>query len=221
MSFYDNFKKEWLGRSVDYDHVYAKQCVDLIEQYCHELGVNGVYGNAIDYANHPSPAFAQNFQRVFTPQTGDIVVLNGLAGNPYGHIGIVDTDVTKFLEQNALGTNDGLGRNAIGVYRAIPTARVAGYFRLRANTPPPPPPPAKRSTVFLPSSAGDWHLYNLGYPLNYSVPGAVKGILQPQKFPPGLTYQIQGWVGDYGVVITTQYFGQGTIYVKGTSAVIK
>jgi hypothetical protein len=53
------------------------------------------------------------------------------------------------------------------------------------------------------------------------VPGTEKARLAPYQFPPGLTYKIEAWVGDYAVVIQTQMFGRGTIWVKNTEAVIK
>jgi len=219
---YAQFKNEWNGRRVDYDHVYAFQCVDLIEEYCHELGVNGVYGNAIDYAQHPSTAFAGNFERVNNYQPGDVVVLYGLPGNPYGHIGIFDhSDASGIwlLEQNATGSADGLGKSAIGVWRAIPTSRVAAIWRYKGSTPIPSPPPA-RSTVFLPSSVLTWRLYYVGSLLRPNTSDQ-KAVLAPHQFPPGLTYKIDAWVGDYAVVIDTQMFGKGTIWVKGTEAIIK
>lgn len=218
---YTSFKDEWNGRRVDYDKVYAYQCVDLIEEYCYELGFTGVYGNAIDYANKPSPAFAQHFSRVSTGMPGDVVVLNGLAGNPYGHIGIFDHQDGSgiwMLEQNAMGDGTGTGRSAIGVYRAIPLSRVAAIFRYNGNAPPTPDPAPARGTVFLPADNQYWHLYRVGSGLR---PGTsdVIATLAPAQYG-GLTYKIQALVGDYAVVIQTQMFGIGTIWIKGTDATI-
>lgn len=216
---YPKFKAEWNGRRVDYDKVYSFQCVDLIEQYCHELGVNGVYGNAIDYARKPSPQFAAHFSRVSDYKAGDVVVLNGLAGNPYGHIGIVDTDTTKFLEQNALGGGTGTGRNAIGVYRAIDKSRVAGVFRYKGTAPPIPAPAPARATVTLPASVQTWHLYYVGSQLRPNT-SDVKATLAPALYG-GITYKIDSWVGDYAVAVTTQMYGKGILWIKGTPAIIK
>lgn len=218
---YQDFKNEWNGRRVDFDHVYGFQCVDLIVQYCYELGFTGVWGNAIDYANRPSPNFVAHFNRVGDYQPGDVVVLYGLSGNPYGHIGIfdhADGNGLYLLEQNATGSGDGLGRSAIGVWRAIPTSRVAAIWRYKGTAPPPPAPAPARSTVFLPGDVQSWRLYRNGSGLRPNTSDEIAR-LAPSQFG-GLTYKIQAWVGDYAVVIQTQMFGSGTIWIKGTEAVI-
>lgn len=223
---YTNFKSEWNGRRVDYDHVYAYQCVDLILQYVKETAglATGVWGNAIDYWNKPTAVLLQKFDKIATqtPQQGDIVVLYGLSGNPYGHIGICDSvasTTVRLLEQNATGSADGLGRSAIGVWRDIPKSRIAGVLRLKAPVVAPAPPPA-RSTVFLPSSVRTWAAYRVGSGLRKGTSDQI-ATLTPYAYPPGLTYKIEAWVGDYAVVITTQMFGRVTIWVKGTEAQIR
>lgn len=223
---YEQFKQEWLGRRIDYDHVYAYQCVDLILEYCKEVCnlPTGIWGNAIDYATHPTPTFAAHFSKVTNGQyqPGDIVVLNGLPGNPYGHIGIFDHQDANgvwLLEQNKNGDATGLGGSAIGVYRAIPLSRVNTVWRFNGQLPPVPMPAPARSQVFLPASAGPWHLYYFGSSYNPNDPRAVKGILRPDLFG-GLTYKIVSWVADEAVVIDTQDFGRGVIWVKGTPAQI-
>lgn len=222
---YTDFKNEWLGRRIDYDHVYAFQCVDIILEYVYELYglATGVSGNAIDYWNHPSPALLTKFDKVSTTDChqGDIVVLNGLSGNPYGHIGICDSQDASnvtILEQNGAGGGDGLGRNAVET-RAIPKSRIAGVLRPKGTPVPPPTPAPARSTVFLPGSVQSWRLYRVG---SYLRPNTTDQIatLAPAAFG-GLTYKIVGWVGDYAVIIDTQMFGRGVIWVKGTVAEIK
>lgn len=221
---YSSFKSSWTGRRVDYDHVYAYQCVDLILIYIkEEYGLaSGVWGNAIDYWRRPSAPLLTKFDLVGGTdcKQGDIVVLNGLAGNPYGHIGICDSqdgsNVT-ILEQNGNGSGTGTGGDAVRL-RAIPKSRIAGLLRPKGAPAPPPAPPAARSTVFLPSSVQSWRLYPVGGSL---VIGTEKAKLAPYQFPPGLTYKIEAWVGDYAVVIQTQMFGRGVIWVKGTEAQIK
>lgn len=224
---YTNFKNEWTGRRVDYDHVYSYQCVDLILQYVKEnYGLaSGVWGNAIDYWTHTSPPLLTKFDKLSTKtcKPGDIVILYGLSGNPYGHIGICDsqTDTTvRLLEQNSTGGATGTGRNAIGVYRDILKTRIAGVLRPKSSPVPAPKPPAARSTVFLPSSVRSWRLYRVGSYLRPNTNDEI-GRLAPSAFPPGLTYKIVSWVGDYAVVVDTQMFGRGVLWVKGTEAVIK
>jgi len=223
---YQTFKANWTGRKVDYDRVYAFQCVDLILQFVkEEYGLaSGVWGNAIDYWNRPSPALLTKFSPIqgTSAQQGDIVVFNGNAGNPYGHIGICDRQDGSgiwILEQNALGGGDGNGRNAIGVYRAIPVSRVAGILRPKSAPVPPPAPAPARATVTLPGNVQSWRLYRVGSGLRPNTSDQI-AVLAPAQFG-GLTYKIEAWVGDYAVVIQTQMFGRGVIWVKGTEAIIK
>lgn len=223
---YQSFKTAWSGRRVDYDRVYSFQCVDLILQYVKDCyGLNtGVWGNAIDYWNRPSPALLTKFSLVSGSdcRQGDIVVLHGLSGNPYGHIGICDSQTAttvRLLEQNKNGGGTGTGSNAIGVYRDIPKSRVAGLLRPKSAPTPPPPPAPARATVTLPGNVASWALYRVGSGLRKGTSDQI-ATLAPAKYG-GLTYKIEAFVGDYAVVIQTQMFGRGTIWVKGTSAIIK
>jgi hypothetical protein len=217
---YAQFKAEWNGRRVDYDHVYGYQCVDLIVQWCYEHGIgSGVWGNAIDYANRPTPVFVANFVRVSDYKQGDVVVLYGLSGNPYGHIGLYDSEGApgniRLLEENGTGSGDGLGKSAIGVWRDIPKSRVAAIYRYKGDVVVPAPAPA-RFTVFLPADVQSWRLYRVGSGLRPNTTDQI-ATLAPSQFG-GLTYKIEAWVGDYAVVIQTQMFGRGVIWVKGTEA---
>lgn len=223
---YSQFKAEWFGRRIDYDHVYAYQCVDLILQYvkeCYGLS-SGIWGNAIDYWRRPSAPLLTKFDLVSSTncKQGDIVVLNGLAGNPYGHIGICDSQTATtvtILEQNGVGGGTGLGGNAIRL-RSVAKSRIAGLLRPKAAPVRPPAPAPARSTVFLPSSVRTWRLYYVGSLLRPNTSDQ-KAVLAPSQFPPGLTYKIVSWVGNYAVVIDTQMYGRGIIWIKGTEAVIK
>jgi hypothetical protein len=136
METYQTFKNEWNGRRVDYDHVDGYQCVDLILAFMHQCGGvgSGISGNAIDYANKPSPAFVNATVKVTdgSKQAGDIIVLGVTSSNPFGHITLRDTNLDEMLEQNGFdGNGSGLGRDAIGVYRAIPYDRVVAVYRLK------------------------------------------------------------------------------------------
>ncbi len=141
---YSGFKSEWLGRRIDYDHVYNYQCVDLILEYLKECyGIpSGVYGNAIDYWNSPSPTLLKHFTKVSGSAThqGDIVVFKGTSTSPYGHIGIADKEDSlnvTILEQNGFGSGSGTGRDAIEL-RALPRTHVAGLLRPKSVPAPAP-----------------------------------------------------------------------------------
>lgn len=141
MKSFDQFMQDWLGKRVDYDHVYAYQCVDLTLEYIYEcFGISSAYGNAIDWWNNPSKNLFPTFSKVGGSEAikGDIVVLNGVAGNPYGHIGIAtgndNATQVQILEQNGqTGTGTGEGGDAIRT-RYVPKSRIAGLLRPMANT---------------------------------------------------------------------------------------
>jgi hypothetical protein len=223
---YANFKQRWLGGRIDYDHVYAYQCVDLILIYAkEEFGLaTGVWGNAIDYWRKPTAVLLTKFDLIATTecQQGDIVVLNGLAGNPYGHIGICDSQnasVVNILEQNGqTGNGSGAGGDAIRV-RGVPKSRIAGILRPKAP-PAAPAPPSSAGTVFLPSTVYTWAGYRVGSSLRKGTSDQIC-TLCPYQFPPGLTYKIVARVGDYAVVIDSQMFGRITIWTRGTEAQFK
>lgn len=78
---------------------YPSQCVSLIQQY-----LNRVYGipftprgHAKDWATNGS--VLSYFDKVGSPQAGDIGVSGAVSGNPYGHIWIY-TSPSTILEQN-------------------------------------------------------------------------------------------------------------------------
>jgi hypothetical protein len=228
---FNQFKNKWLGHVIDYDHVFKYQCVDLILQYIYECyGVNGgVWGNAIDYwVKTGNNGFNQNllnkFDKIPTNEAhqGDIVVLNGLPGNPDGHIGIatgnIDSISVEILEQNgATGSGDGQGGNAIRV-RHIGRDRIAGLLRPKVpvSTPAQTPVVPSGDHVFLPASISSWAIYTVGSQLRKGTADQV-GTLSPARFG-GLTYKIQSWIGNYAVVINTQDFGQVALWVKDTVA---
>lgn len=143
---YQQFQNKWLGKSVDIDKVYGKQCVDLVKQYMLETKrvPNGSYGDAIKYWTHTHIAVRKHFDRVATktPRQGDIVILSGVKGNPFGHIGIAsgkNTPITaQILEQNgSTGNGSGIGGDAIRL-RHIPKWRIVGVLRPKAVAAPKP-----------------------------------------------------------------------------------
>jgi len=155
---YISFKNKYLGKKVDYDGVYGFQCVDLVKQYlAEEYGLKpGAWGDAIDYWYNTNPAVLKEFDRLSTNQArqGDIVILKGINGNPYGHIGIADGSsgilTVTILEQNgATGNGSGLGGDAIRT-RAVPLWRVVGLLRPRTAKPAIKMPPVGSKIQLIP-----------------------------------------------------------------------
>jgi hypothetical protein len=228
---FNRFKNEWLGKRVDWDKVYSYQCVDLILQYVYECyGITGgVSGNAIDYwvktgNNGFNTNLLSKFDKITSNEAreGDIVILNGLAGNPYGHIGVATGSVNaaelEILEQNGQdGSGNGEGGNTIRV-RYVARNRVAGLLRPKVpvSNPAPAPSVPNGDNVHLPASVQSWAIYRVGSQLRKGTSDQV-GSLAPARFG-GLTYKIQSWVGNYAVVISTQDFGQVALWVKDTVA---
>ena len=153
-----NFKNKWLGQRVDFDHRYAYQCVDLVRQYlyeCYGLGDSAGGGNAIDYWTNTPRGVLTKFDRVegSAARNGDIVVMRGLADNPYGHIGIAtggmnDTKV-EILEQNgSTGNGSGVGPDAIRT-RWVDRTRIPGLLRPKEAAPAPAPAPQQTAAFSI------------------------------------------------------------------------
>lgn len=139
---FQTFKNQWLDHTVDYDRAYGFQCVDLIKQYLHQVfGLNpGAWGNAIDYWRHTAAPILARFDKVEStnPQAGEVVILNGLHGNPYGHIVIAtgnqNTHQFEALEQNgSTGNGKGQGGDKIRT-RFIDKSRIAGVLRPKGHS---------------------------------------------------------------------------------------
>ena len=103
---YQDFKKKFLGRGIDFDKAYKNQCVDVYRQYCQELS----------FPQSPSVRGAVNiwdtyltkhFERIANtpkgiPDQGDVIIWGTTVGS-YGHCAIFDNgDVNRFvsLDQN-------------------------------------------------------------------------------------------------------------------------
>lgn len=154
---YLEFKNKWIGKRVDFDGVYSYQCIDLIKQYLSECyGIKaGAWGNAVDYWYGTNPAILVKFDRLSTSSArrGDIVIFKGINGNPYGHIGICDSDAgliyVPTLEQNgSTGNGSGIGGDAIRV-RSIPRWRVLGVLRQKVAIPPKTQMPSVGQVIHL------------------------------------------------------------------------
>lgn len=191
---YSQFQTKWLGKQVDVDKAYGYQCVDLVKQYMLELyGIaNGAYGNAINYWTNPHKNVLAKFYRVDskTPQQGDVVILNGINGNVYGHIGIASGNNTlltaQIFEQNgSTGNGSGVGGDAIRL-RHVPKWRIAGLLRPITAAPSVPKPAGK--TLYLKPTTSAYAFYRPGTPLPVKRANRA-GDLNPKKHG-GLTYSI-------------------------------
>jgi len=141
---YQQFQNKWLGGRVDIDKLYGYQCADLVKQYMLETqGIpNGAYGNAVDYWYKTHHVVSSKYDKISgsNVQRGDIVVLKGINGNPYGHIGIATGNMNllsvQILEQNgATGHGSGVGGDAIRL-RYVPRWRVVGLLRAKPTVQP-------------------------------------------------------------------------------------
>jgi hypothetical protein len=140
MPSFDDFKNEWLGHRVDYDHILNYQCVDLIRQYfleCFGLAGGGGVPTAVAYWTSTPGDVLAKFTRDGSGnvQKGDVVILRTLGHTDYsgdGHIGIAtgngDPNSIEILEQNGAGSGTGLGQDAIRT-RYVPRNRLAGVLR--------------------------------------------------------------------------------------------
>lgn len=140
MITFDDFRNEWQGRRIDYDHTFGYQCVDLIRQYfleCFGLAGGGGVSTAIAYWTSTPADVLGKFVRDGSGnvEKGDIVILRTLGHTDYsgdGHIGIAtgngDPNGIEILEQNGAGSSTGLGQDAVRT-RFVPRNRVAGVLR--------------------------------------------------------------------------------------------
>lgn len=136
---YEEFKKKYIGKYVDFDHQYGPQCLDLAQQYVtEEFGISweilatGWAGNL-----NNEPKYSQmltTFDEVPTNQMikGDIVVWSNTLG---GHIAIFDSwDGVNCLY---LTQNDGTGENPSGATRCgtLNIQGIAKAYRLKGAKP--------------------------------------------------------------------------------------
>ena len=77
------------------------QCVDFIQAYYQYLGVPISYGNGADYASNTLPSGWTRVQGG-QPEKGDILVYGPSGSNPFGHVGIYESDYVTY-HQNVSG----------------------------------------------------------------------------------------------------------------------
>lgn len=111
ISKYKSYRKKWLGKAVDYDGVYGKQCVDLVKHFTKDfMGVTlgSFSGSALSGWETGSP-FDTNWKKVKysegkSPKLGDIVFFDKTKANAFGHVAIAlwgNKKLLALLEQNA------------------------------------------------------------------------------------------------------------------------
>lgn len=109
-------------------NTYLGECVSLVQQY-----INKVYGipftprgHAKDWATNGN--VLSYFDKVSSPQAGDIGISGATASNPYGHIWIY-TSPTTILEQNgrvSRRVSTGAAYNPIAILRRKGTPQQGG-----------------------------------------------------------------------------------------------
>ena len=102
-----NWAKAQIGESLDYDHTFGAQCVDLIFYYYNFLGEDVVWGNGSDFATNSLPVGWSRvpYSNGVVPQPGDIAVWTYAASSD-GHVAIVlsgDANGFTAIDQNWSG----------------------------------------------------------------------------------------------------------------------
>lgn len=111
---YTEWRQQALGRPIDIDKHYGNQCVDVYLDYIQKVigvanwwEVSG-YGNAKDLLLTFNPKYFDRLPSRGLPQQGDVIFYGGTAGNPDGHVAIVDNANNvgvSCIEQNGLSPN--------------------------------------------------------------------------------------------------------------------
>lgn len=113
IALYEDFKKRWLNKSVDYDKAYGPQCVDLAKQYADEIydeKIGNFWGSAYKgFLNWSKTFDTTKWKQVVyknweIPIAWDIIFWKPTKSNSYGHVAIAWnwSTITKLilLEQN-------------------------------------------------------------------------------------------------------------------------
>jgi hypothetical protein len=214
---------------------YGVECVTLIWDYANFLFPSVSIKDTISIGN-ANTLLANANPKYFTairnnptdpnqlPSEGDVLVFGGTpaAGytmtfiNPDGHTGVCQSATVSgytLLQQNA---PTGSGPNVVTYPWSLrPTL---GWLHPANQQQQPAPVASTGQTVTLPKDAGTWAAYHVGSLLRKGT-GDQVGTLLPGVYGP-LVYNIISWVGNYAVNVKTEDFGEVTLWVRDTSAVI-
>lgn len=87
----EQWGRQYVGRSIDYDGGYGAQCVDAFKMYnAHWVVAPAIRGNGKDNVRNAIASGA--YTRVSSPQAGDVVSWGSSWGGGYGHVGVVLKD---------------------------------------------------------------------------------------------------------------------------------
>lgn len=103
---YLEFKKKWIGKSIDWDGYYGGQCFDVYRQYCSDLGL-GQSPKVTGAKDIWTSYLTEDFDKIENtpdgiPKQGDVIIWGTIVGQ-YGHVAIFDNgDVNSFtsIDQN-------------------------------------------------------------------------------------------------------------------------
>ncbi len=121
------FLNTWLNKKVDYDGVFAYQCVDVVKQYIDQVYdmKAWIFGPSATIWYESGSVFSSNpiawkkIPRSNTnkPQQWDIIFRWPSKTNAYGHVAIVDSMINavkvKVIEQNGVWGGNGEWNNVI------------------------------------------------------------------------------------------------------------
>lgn len=113
---------------------YSYECKYLFNAYNRDVvGAKRTYGNACDiWYNYDTTKYTRIPNTLtFVPKKGDVMIWGAWAGNPYGHVAIVDN--ANLLWFNAFGQNYPLGSNCHFKIFSYIRPKVLGVIRPKTS----------------------------------------------------------------------------------------
>lgn len=122
------------------------QCVEFVKRYYlqrYDHRMPDSFGHAKDFFDPRAQDGGLNKRRgllqfanasAAKPEIGDLIVLDGWAGNPYGHVAIiskVNDGEVEVVQQNCASTRDTYGLDLIDGRWRVDNKRVLGWLRAR------------------------------------------------------------------------------------------